>query len=196
MNTTTKHFKFLKMAKCKNCGDKFVPRFNTMERYCWKPDCKTIEALQRLEKFKDQKAKEVKKFDREFIREKKLKLKTHSDWLQELQKVVNTYIRKRDEKKQCISCKNFLSGKFDAGHFYSVGSYPNLRFNEDNIHGQCVRCNRDLHGNLTEYRPRLIERIGEERMQALDEIRHEVFKPSIPEIIFQIADYKARVKKM
>lgn len=184
------------MSKCKNCGDKFAPKFNTLERYCWKPDCKTIEALQRLEKFKNQKAKEIKKFDREFIREKKLKLKTHSDWMQELQKLVNAYVRKRDEGKQCISCRTFLRGKFDAGHFYSVGSYPNLRFNLDNIHGQCVRCNRDLHGNLSEYRLRLIERLGEERVQILDEIRHEIFKPTIPEIIFQIADYKARLKKM
>jgi len=184
------------MAKCKNCGDKFTPKFSSLERYCWNPDCKTIEAMQKLGKFKDQKAKEVQKLDREYIQKTKLKLKTHSDWIQELQKVVNTFIRKRDEGKQCISCKHPLRGKYDAGHFYSAGAYPNLRFNEDNIHGQCVRCNRDLHGNLNEYRPRLLERIGQERMQALEEKRNEIFKPSIPEIIFQIAEYKAKVRKM
>ena len=79
-------------------------------------------------------------------------LKTNSDHRKELQILVNKFIRLRDKDKGCISCGQSLNTKFDAGHFRSVGSCPELRFNEENIHGQCVYCNQHLHGNLIQYR--------------------------------------------
>jgi hypothetical protein len=60
----------------------------------------------------------------------------------------------------------------NASHFFSVGSSPNLRFNEDNVHNSCIRCNKDLHGNLIEYRLRLPFRIGFERLEALEQARN------------------------
>ena len=41
------------MKRCKNCGEKFQPRFNNFEVYCWASECKTIDALQKLEKLKN-----------------------------------------------------------------------------------------------------------------------------------------------
>ena len=40
------------MKKCKNCKERFETRFSTLEKYCWNPDCKTIEAMYKLEKLK------------------------------------------------------------------------------------------------------------------------------------------------
>jgi len=77
------------------------------------------------------------------------------------------FIRERDKDKPCVSCGEWKT--LEAGHFYSGGHYPELRFNEFNVHGQCKRCNGHLHGNLNEYRKSLLERIGEDRLKVLDE---------------------------
>lgn len=80
--------------------------------------------------------------------------------------VFNASIRKRDKGKPCISCGDFT--ELQAGHYYSAGHHTNLRFNTDNVHGQCKRCNYFLSGNLTEYRKNLIEKIGIKAVETLD----------------------------
>jgi len=77
----------------------------------------------------------------------------------------NRFIRERDKDCGCISCGGKVK---QAGHFYSAGQYPELRYNEDNVHGQCVHCNYFLSGNLNEYRKRLEEKVGKERLEKLD----------------------------
>ena len=175
----------MKTKKCKVCGDEFV-QANSMQKVC---SVKCAVDLAMIEKEKKRK--------REWSKEKEEiidRITTASQWRNILQKLVNSYIRKRDQDKPCISCGKPLKGKFDAGHFYSVGSYPNLRYDEDNIWGQCVRCNRDLHGNLLEYRKNLEFRIGQERMQDLEAKRNLELKLSIPEIKDLIKVYKKKIK--
>jgi hypothetical protein len=82
--------------------------------------------------------------------------------------VFRKWIRKRDTEQPCISCGTWDTS--DAGHFYSAGHYPELEFHPDNVHVQCKKCNMHLHGNLIEYRKKLIVRIGEQSVEKLDEI--------------------------
>jgi len=84
------------------------------------------------------------------------------------QEVFNKFIRERDKNKPCISCGAFHT--LQAGHFYSAGHHNALRFNEDNVHGQCLRCNYYLSGNLSNYRVNLIKKIGIQRVEKLDQI--------------------------
>jgi hypothetical protein len=78
----------------------------------------------------------------------------------------NSFIRKRDSQEIaggfiCISCRELKPiNKMTAGHFFAAGHYPILRFDEDNVHGQCQRCNMHLHGNLLHYREALLAKIG------------------------------------
>jgi len=145
-----------------------------------------------LKKDKQQKEKAWKK-EKKVLKEK---LKTKSDYLKELQTVFNTYIRLRDEAKGCISCGVDLRGrKFDAGHYRSVGGNPQLRFNEDNVHGQCVYCNRHQHGNILEYRLRLIKRIGIDKVDFL-ETENKAKQYSVPELIEMKVIYKDKIKKL
>jgi hypothetical protein len=123
-------------------------------------------------------------------------IKSHSKWLNDLQKVFNTYIRLRDADQPCISCNRPLKGKYDAGHFFSVGAYPNLRFNEDNVHGQCVHCNQHKHGAISEYAINLPERIGMYRFESLKIKRTQPLKLSIPDIKEMIDYYKLKVKRL
>ncbi len=173
------------MLKCK-CGAEFEPFMRNgliLSKQCTK--CLVIDGK--------------KKRKQEWTKEKsemKAKLKTHSEWLNDLQKVFNTYIRTRDLKKPCISCDKPLIGKFDAGHFFSVGAYPNIRFNIDNVHGQCVECNQHKHGNINEYVIRLPYRIGQERYDLLFLRRNESGKLTISEIQALLIEYKSKTREL
>jgi hypothetical protein len=90
-----------------------------------------------------------------------------------LERVFNAYIRERDKELGCISCGSF--NEIQAGHFYSAGHFSWLRFNEDNVHSQCKRCNYFLRGNLLPYRERLIKKIGTIPFQQL-EIKSQIRK--------------------
>lgn len=86
--------------------------------------------------------------------------------------VFNEYIRLRDSAGcdyfKCISCGKIKPVKYmHAGHFYNVGHYDSLRYEEDNCHGQCNHCNTFLHGNLIEYRDNLFFKIGAKRFNDL-----------------------------
>ena len=86
---------------------------------------------------------------------------------QKLQKVFNAYIRQRDKGKACISCGKVKT--LQAGHYYSVGGYDGLRFNEDNIHGECAGCNCFDQSHLILYGKNLEKKIGVNRMIDLHE---------------------------
>ncbi len=171
----------IKPRRCKICQIVFTPA-RQLQGVCGY-DCAKAYTI----KLKENKARQEKKTLKE-------KLKTHKDYLQELQKIFNSYIRERDKSKGCVSCGKPLTTKFDAGHFYSVGKYPNLRFNVDNVHGQCVECNQHRHGNINEYSLRLGERIGTDKLLKLNDSRNKVTKLSIPEIEVLKIKFKELIK--
>ena len=184
------------MPKCKNCLTKFEVKFFN-QKYCLiNDDCRneaTKFAIEQKEKnFKKDRVKDTK--------QRKEALLTHSEWLKLLQVVFNTYIRERDKKAGygCISCGTKKNIQYAAGHYFTVGGFPSVRFDEDNLHLQCNNfCNMQLSGNIINYRPALIERIGLERFEALEyRARNGVLKLSIPEIKEKIIYYKAKIKEL
>ncbi|MGX1904013.1 recombination protein NinG [Enterobacter asburiae] len=169
--------------KCKVCGEYFVPKFHDIRiRWCC-PEHGTILAMEEREKEKVKAAakrikeqNEAEKAGRKRRQEKRESLKSKSQWDKEAQSAFNRYIRIRDEGKECVSCGNPLIGKsnyltgsaIDASHYRSRGAASHLKFNVFNVHSACTRCNRQLSGNAVEYRIRLIERIGQERVERLE----------------------------
>ena len=105
----------------------------------------------------------------------------------------NTFIRQRDAGKDCISCFKPLKGKFDAGHYHNANNHWSVRFNELNVHGQCVKCNRDEHANLINYRIGLLERIGKDALANLDSIANETRKFTRNELREIEKKYKAKI---
>lgn len=97
------------------------------------------------------------------------RLKTRSDWMKEAQAEVNKYVRLRDAGLGCISCDKPANwgGQWHASHFRSVGAASSVRFNLWNIHKSCSVCNNWKSGNLSEYEPRLREKIGNEKVDWL-----------------------------
>ena len=98
----------------------------------------------------------------------------------QLDEAFKKYIRNRDALGSvfvCISCGEIKGlDQMHAGHFWSAGKYTAVRWNEENVHGQCISCNMFLHGNLYKYSQRLKEKIGEERFKALEAEAHKSVK--------------------
>jgi hypothetical protein len=177
-----------RLVKCKICGNKFEI-VNSLRPYC-SYDCGAKYAVKLQDKKKDKEQKDK-------INSMRENLKTKSDYIEILQRLVNSYIRKRDEGLPCISC-GAEWGKYtpSAGHFYPT-TYTFLRFNEDNIHGQCwYNCNKNRHGNQTEYRPKLEAKIGFDRLQWLHAHRHDKANFSIEWLKEQIIKYKQKLKDL
>lgn len=111
------------------------------------------------------------------------------------QKLFNAFIRERDQYRGCISCGS--GNEIQAGHYHSAGQNNHLRFNEDNVHSQCKRCNYFLHGNQAKYRIGLIEKIGIERVEKLDLLASDK-RPHKTERFFLIEvieKYKSKLNK-
>lgn len=167
--------------RCKNCKEKFEPiRFN--QKYCLNKMC--VDAWVQEAKVKNwQKKKKKMQED----------LETVQDLVKAAQLVFNKFIRMRDKDELCISCKQ-IPKKVNAGHFYNANNHWNVRFDEDNVHVQCERCNSYLSGNLIEYRQHLLNKLGAERfcqLEAKARVTRKFTKDELKEII---KTYKQKIK--
>lgn len=122
-------------------------------------------------------------------------LKSRSDHLREAQAAFNAYIRARDINQPCISCQRHHQGAHDAGHFKSVGAHPELRFNEFNVHKQCVPCNMNLSGNVHNYRANLVRIFGADRVEELEQ-QQPAAKYTIEDAKAIKAKYRAKLKQL
>lgn len=137
---------------------------------------------------------------RKILKQKLEKLKTARDWTKEAQIAFNSYIRERDKERLCICCDQPLQsgdigGRYDCGHYRSVGSAPHLRFDPRNAHAQRKQCNRWGAGRAVDYRLGLISRIGIEAVESLESDNGQR-KYSIDELRAIKATYTAKLKEL
>ncbi|WP_025126457.1 recombination protein NinG [Pseudomonas sp. PH1b] len=165
-----------KPKKCRvpECGASFVPKVS-FQSWC-SPDCAVVIARNK----QDRQRKSLASIERREIKVRKEKLKSRADHAKEAQAVINRYVRLRDAHLGCISCDKPASwgGQWHCSHFRSVGAAAHLRFNLWNMNKSCSQCNAHLSGNIMVYRPRLVEKIGAEKVAWLecnqDLVRHEI----------------------
>lgn len=142
--------------------------------------------------------KQSKKRNREEKKQAKYKLKTKSDYERELQKHINTIVRLIDKGGCCISTQKPLNAKYDAGHFYAVGSNPALRFNLFNIYAQSVYANQYLSGDQINFLSGLRHFYGSEHGEYVLSLKslYKALKLSVDEIIEAIKVAKCIVKEL
>lgn len=149
----------IKPKKCKACRGPFFPA-SSWQTHCRAEPCAIAAAEVAKAKRQRQEAREH--------RQKLADSKPLAHWLDLTQKVVNGYVRARDEGKPCISCGCREAYEWDAGHYLSRGARPELRFDLANIALQCAACNRHKGGNQAQFRLGLIERIGAAEVERLE----------------------------
>ena len=88
----------------------------------------------------------------------------------ECRAVVQKIARIRDRHDGCISCHMpaDYTGMWQGSHFRPAGNNAAVQFHLWNIHKSCAQCNLFKSGNLSAYRPRLVEKIGIERVEWLE----------------------------
>ena len=168
--------------RCKQCKDKFCPKFFN-QKFCLEKD----ECI----KAHSEKAKADKwKFEKKELTEK---LMTHSDYCNLLQPIINEIARLIDKDVPCISSLR-SEGKMAGGHRWSVGSNANLRFNLLNIHQQCFAENSYKSGNPDGYDHGLSTLYGDVYVDEVHslKLKYPLMKWSIPELIHA----KARASKI
>ena len=132
-----------------------------------------ISQAAKLEREERKKAIAAAKVERAETKRRKEALKRIPDYIKEAQFAFNAWVRFRDRGKPCICCgkplgESSTGGDYDCGHYRSTGSASHLRFNEDNAHAQRKVCNRYGSGRAVDYRLGLINRIGLQRVEALE----------------------------
>ncbi|PXX59502.1 Bacteriophage Lambda NinG protein [Pseudomonas sp. LAMO17WK12:I10] len=163
--------------RCPSCRVMFVPA-RTSQAVCGEIECAI--AYGQSEKGQARAKKALADVGRREIKDRKDKLKSRAEYAKEAQAVINRYVRLRDAHLGCISCDKPASwgGQWHCSHFRSVGAAAHLRFNLWNMNKSCSQCNAHLSGNIMVYRPRLVEKIGAEKVEWLEcdqeLVRHEI----------------------
>lgn len=184
----------LRARKCRNpaCRKEFIPS-KPFITWC-SPDCGVEVASIKLGRAKHKKERR----ERLELKEAKERIKSRGDWAREAQAVFNKFIKERDKKAGygCISCGTKANVQYAAGHYRTVGSTPELRFDERNVHLQCnKRCNLELSGNILAYRNGLILRFGLSVVEWL-ESKHDPKHYSIEDLKSIKAEYKKKLKDL
>jgi hypothetical protein len=138
-------------------------------------------------------------------RAEKKEIMTKSEYEAMLQSIVNSIVRMTDIERGCISCECGWHGKpftrqRHAGHRYSIGSTPALRFDMFNVYGQCSICNNYLSGNETNYDKGIIEHHGKEYITILEQhkLKYQELKLTISELseaISKATEVKKQLQK-
>ena len=180
----------------KGCGKEVLHRTFGMCQSCLYDFYTTDERGKII--FAKRKIQVTSKREKAFKDDLRQKLKTNSDYCKELQKEVNTIVRLIDKGSQCISTLKPLNNKFDAGHFYSVGSNPSLRFHLDNIHAQSVYANQYLSGDQMNYLNGLDKVYGTNYKEYVIDLKRKypILKLSVDELKEKIVIAKEIVKEL
>ncbi|MBK5400477.1 recombination protein NinG [Pseudomonas sp. TH39(2020)] len=180
-----------KPKTCKNpaCGVSFPPQ--RLGQAVCSPKC----GLAIKDVNREKARKSLAELGRKEIRAAKERIKPKGQYMKEAQTAFNAWVRERDAALPCISCNRHHQGKYDAGHYRTVGSNPALRFEPLNCHRQCSPCNTHKSGDIVNYRIELVRRIGADKVDWL-EGPHDPKRYTIEDLKTIKADYQAKIKEL
>ena len=106
-----------------------------------------------------------------------------------LDAVFSKFIRKRDGTK-CFTCgARKPIDQLQAGHFVSR-SHNILRYDEQNVHAQCIKCNMFLAGNMVNYAIKMQELYGDDILKKLRKKSLEIKQFTVKELEDLIDKYQ------
>jgi len=181
----------MKLKTCKICKVKFEP-LKPLQQVC-SPACAILLAEKNKGKNEKKEKTKIKKDLREAA-------KTISTYRKELQIIVNKIVREIDAGFNCISSNRAYKTNDQAGHYYSVGAYPSLRFNLHNIYSQSVSDNLYKSGNQIGYTKGLIDTFGDGWIKIVTKLPEEyksikLTKEDLKECIINAKDFLKAVQE-
>lgn len=146
-----------RQKKCKHCKEWFTPQ-RPLQMVCGDNiECAIEYSKVAVKKQREQTKRAFRNNDKSLLKEK-------------VQKLANRYGRLRDEFNRgygCCTCDK-KDGKMDGGHFLPTSSYRPIRYNVNQIHQQCIRCNQYNNGMSKEYRVFMISKYNLEYVEELE----------------------------
>lgn len=178
-----------KTCRVPECRASFVPA--RLGQAVCSPACAILDAPKNQEKAR----KALADVGRKELQAAKERIKSKGQYMREAQTAFNAWVRERDAKLPCISCGRHHQGKYDAGHYRTVGSNPALRFEPLNCHRQCSPCNTHKSGDIVNYRIELVKRIGADKVDWL-EGPHEAKRYTIEDLKAITSEYRAKTREL
>lgn len=125
--------------------------------------------------------------------------KSYKTLKNKLDKVFSKFIRLRDTKDgygKCCTCQRvFPYEEIQAGHYISR-TYLAVRWNEQNVHGQCMGCNCFKKGALDKYSLFLVRTYGSEILNSLNKKKHGLIKFKKVDLEMMIEEYENKIKEI
>ena len=178
--------------KCKNpaCKESFVPQ------RLGQAVCNYTCGLAIKDVNQEKARKALADVGRKELKAAKERIKPKAQYMRDCQIAFNAWIRARDAGKPCVSCGTTANVQYAAGHYRTVASCPELRFEPLNVHLQCNRnCNMAKSGSILEYRIELVKRIGAGLVEWL-EGPHEPKRYTIEDLKAITAEYRAKTREL
>lgn len=157
-------------TRCAHCKAKFVPERPSQIVHVECIEAWTEAQAAKREREEAKAARMAARLERASDRERREALKRIPELEEDCRKIVQAIARIRDRHDGCISCHvgpNY-DGQWHGSHFRAHGGCSSVQFHLWNIHKSCAQCNYFKGGNIAAYRPRLIEKIGAERVEWLE----------------------------
>ena len=168
----------MSLKKCKVCRNKFESK--NIGHIC----CSYFCAVKYSGELSEKKRKKDWQKEKKVLKEK---IKTHSEWKNELQLLVNKIARIIDYGQPCIATGK-IEGKRNGGHFVAVGANDTIRFNLHNIHIQSEYSNTYKGGDNLKYSK------GIERVYGLDYLERIKALESTKPIKLTVDDLKQKIR--
>jgi hypothetical protein len=114
---------------------------------------------------------------------------------QKADKYFSEYIRNRDSVNgiaTCITCGK-KTGQFDCGHFISR-RFQATRYDEQNAHAQCLKCNRFQNGNQYQHGKSIDDKYGEGTADELLQKSKMICKRTKSDFEWIAKEYRDKVK--
>ena len=183
----------VKQKPCKACGEQFQP-FTSTAKACSVPCAlRLVEDGNKRKQMRERKL--AKQAERAKLKKRKAALMTIADHRKMAQHVFNSYIRLRDSRLPCVSCgKSPTQGQRHASHYRPRSTAAQLAYNTNNVWASCAPCNDHRSGNLTPYRAELINRIGLERVEDLE--NNNELAGYTPEYLTRLRDIFRRKERL
>jgi len=117
-----------------------------------------------------------------------------------LDPLFSKYIRLKEAKGcgyvRCVSCGDIKPWQeMDAGHYVGREKWA-TRYDERNVHSQCVPCNRFGEGNKAEYAVYLMAEYGKDILLTLTNLGNTQKQYRLPELKEMAKFCRQEIKKM